>query len=128
MSTNPENPTASTTVYVDLLVDLLARLTTILRRAALPELMFTDDIALAMKMKVAAARQAVLQGRYGPYSRDGRRLVVRREAFLEAREALEAQEADQLTGSSSEAQQRPRRPEPWTERLMHRRAEDGGDA
>ena len=58
-------------------------------RAALPELLFIPDIALALGVTEGAARKAVLRGDCGTYIRLGRRLAVRRESFLAALEARE---------------------------------------
>ena len=53
-------------------------------RAALPEVMFIPDVALALRAGEDAARRAVLRGDCGPYIRVGRRLAVLRESFLQA--------------------------------------------
>jgi len=62
-------------------------------RAALPEVMFVADLALALRVGESAARRALLRGECGPYLRIGRRLAVLRESFLAslaAREQLPA--------------------------------------
>ena len=54
------------------------------RRAALPELLFVPDIALALGVKPSAARKAVVRGECGRFLRIGRRLAVRRDSFMDA--------------------------------------------
>jgi len=54
----------------------------LVRRAALPEIMFALDVATAFGLTASAARKAILRGYCGPYFRIGRRLAVRRESFL----------------------------------------------
>src|SRR5688572_5360276 len=62
------------------------------RRACLPEILFTPDVALAFGgVSPATARRRLLDGTCGPIMRIGRRLAVRREAFLDA---LAAREVD----------------------------------
>jgi hypothetical protein len=56
-------------------------------RAALPELMFIPDVAVALCVGKPAARRLVLRGDCGPYIRVGRRLAVLRESFLQALES-----------------------------------------
>lgn len=59
-------------------------------RVDLPLVMLPADVAAALGLKSAsAARRAILRGECGPYSRRGRRLLLRREAFLEALRARE---------------------------------------
>ena len=79
----------------------------LVRRAALPEVMFIPDLALALQLSLPAARRSVLQGRCGPYHRVGRRLVVLRENLLAAlsghpegpsRGGTDPQSADELGG------------------------------
>ena len=49
----------------------------------LPEVLLVEDIARFFGLKsLSAARRAIVAGRYGPYSRSGRRLVLRRESVL----------------------------------------------
>ncbi|MBI3272219.1 MAG: hypothetical protein HYZ53_24720 [Planctomycetes bacterium] len=60
-----------------------------LGRALLPEVLLSEDLALALGVSPSAARRAVLRGQCGPYVRLGRRLCVRRPAFLAALEARE---------------------------------------
>lgn len=61
-------------------------------RAALPEVLFVPDLALALGgLTPSATRRAVLRGDCGRFVRLGRRLAVRREAFLDA---LAAREVD----------------------------------
>ena len=52
------------------------------RRAALPEVMFTPDISLALQLSPTAARRAVVRGECGPFLRIGNRIAVLRESFL----------------------------------------------
>lgn len=54
------------------------------RRAALPEVLLMRDLALALSMTASATRRLVMRGEVGPYTWIGRRIVVRREAFLKA--------------------------------------------
>lgn len=62
------------------------------RRAALPEILFVPDLALALGgVSHRSARRAVLHGDCGPFLRIGRRLAVRRESLLEALRAREIQ-------------------------------------
>ena len=56
------------------------------RRAALPEVLFVPDLALALGLSESAARRAILRGDCGPFLRMGRRLAVLRESFLTALE------------------------------------------
>lgn len=56
----------------------------LVRRAALPEILFIPDLALALQVSPPTARQAVVRGDCGPYFRVGRRLAVLRESFLAA--------------------------------------------
>jgi len=66
----------------------------LVRRAALPEILFVPDVGLAFGLVLSAARKAILRGDCGPYLRIGRRLAVRRESFLAA---LRGQEIDPRT-------------------------------
>lgn len=54
----------------------------VVRRAALPRVMFVEDVALALSVEPAAARRAIVAGWCGPYLRLGRRLAVLRDSFL----------------------------------------------
>lgn len=54
------------------------------RRAALPQILFVEDIGLALRLGHAATRRAILRGECGPYFRQGRRLAVLRDSFLAA--------------------------------------------
>lgn len=56
----------------------------LVHRAALPEVMFVADVAVALQLSPSSVRRAVLRGECGPYFRVGRRLGVRRESFLNA--------------------------------------------
>jgi hypothetical protein len=61
-------------------------------RSELPLVMLAEDVARALGLKSAsAARRAILDGECGPYLRRGRRLLVRREAFLDALRKREVQ-------------------------------------
>ena len=53
-------------------------------RAALPEILFVPDVAIALGVMDSAARKTIVRGEIGPYFRIGRRLAVRRESFLAA--------------------------------------------
>lgn len=54
-------------------------------RFDLPLVLLAEDVARALGLKSAsAARRCILRGEVGPYIRRGRRLLLRREAFLEA--------------------------------------------
>lgn len=61
-----------------------------LRRSALPEVMLAEDVALVRRINLPSARRAIRRGECGPFVRLGRRLAVRREAFLGALEARES--------------------------------------
>jgi len=61
------------------------------RLACLPELIDDETLALALRMSRRAARRELRQGRFGPYSRIGRRLFVRRESLLDAIASQERQ-------------------------------------
>lgn len=54
------------------------------RRAALPQILFVPDVAVALQVGKDAARRAILRGECGPYLRVGRRLAVLKESFLAA--------------------------------------------
>ena len=54
------------------------------RRAALPEVLFEEDLALALQTTEDEAREAVLRGECGPFVRIDHRLAVLRESFLDA--------------------------------------------
>ena len=54
-------------------------------RSELPLVLLTEDVAAVLGLQTAsAARRCILRGEVGPYIRRGRRLLLRREAFLEA--------------------------------------------
>jgi len=61
----------------------------LVRRAALPEILFVPDLALALQVSKSAARKAIRRGECGAYFRLGRRLAVRRVEFLRAVTARE---------------------------------------
>lgn len=63
---------------------------TAVRRALLPEILFSDDVAIALRLSPTAARKALAAGRFGRPFRIGQRLAIRREALLETLEALES--------------------------------------
>ena len=50
----------------------------------LPEILLAEDIARLLGVSVGAARKLIAKGDCGPFARVGRRLVIRREAFLES--------------------------------------------
>ena len=54
------------------------------RRAALPEVMFVPDVALALQVSFPTARLCIRRGDCGPHFRIGRKLAVLRESFLDA--------------------------------------------
>jgi hypothetical protein len=66
------------------------------QRAALPQVMFVPDLAIALQVGASAARRAVIRGDCGPFLRLGRRIAVRREAFLAALAAREIDPASQV--------------------------------
>ena len=59
------------------------------RRAALPEVLFIPDLALALQSSESTARREVRRGACGPYIVVGRRLAVLRESFLKSLAARE---------------------------------------
>ena len=63
----------------------------LVRRAALPEILFVPDVAVALQVSASTARRAVLRGDCGPYFRLGRRLAVRRASLLDALASRERQ-------------------------------------
>ena len=67
------------------------------RRAALPEVLFVPDLALALGVSASAARKAILRGACGPYLRLGRRLAVLRESFMAALEARQVSPSHRAT-------------------------------
>ena len=52
------------------------------RRAALPEVLLAEDVALVRDCSLATARRAMRSGDCGPVGRFGRRLYVLRSTFL----------------------------------------------
>ncbi len=52
-------------------------------RAALPEVMFVSDVAVALRVGEDTARRIVLRGECGAYLRLGGRIAVLRETFLD---------------------------------------------
>ena len=54
------------------------------RRAALPQILFVPDVAVALQVGHDTARRAILRGECGPYLRIGRRLAVLRDTFIAA--------------------------------------------
>lgn len=66
-----------------------------LRRLRLPELILLADlVAASLFVSISGARRAVLRGDLGPYTKLGRRLVLRRDSLLEALEAREVRPRD----------------------------------
>ena len=61
----------------------------VVRRAALPEILFLSDLALALQIAEKEASRMVLAGGCGPYVRITGRLAVRRDSFLAALVAQE---------------------------------------
>ena len=53
-------------------------------RAALPEVMFEDDVGIALRMPPHMARDAMRAGLCGPHIVLGTRLAVLRESFLQS--------------------------------------------
>jgi len=51
--------------------DPVGRYSEELKRAALPEVLHTEDIALAMRISPSAARKAIVRGECGAFSRLG---------------------------------------------------------
>lgn len=64
--------------------------------AALPEILTVEDVAQIAHVSVSTARRQIRSGSCGPWTRMGRRLVVRREAFLEAIRAREEMRRGQV--------------------------------
>lgn len=56
-------------------------------RAGLPQVLFVDDLALALRCSPSTARRLIRQGLCGPHLRVGRRLAVLRASLLAALEA-----------------------------------------
>jgi len=61
------------------------------RRACLPEVMFEDDVSVALRVPRDAAREAILRGDCGAFFWIVGRIAVRREAFLASLEAREGE-------------------------------------
>jgi hypothetical protein len=84
----------------------------LVRRAALPEILLTSDVALVLDLSLSGARKAIVRGDFGPYLRLCRRLAVRRESFLEALRGRELAAPGRFSvlkrGAPSRAQSRPR--------------------
>lgn len=57
---------------------------TLVSRAALPELMFIPDLAIALQASEVEAEAALQRGECGPFVRVAGRLAVLRESFLDA--------------------------------------------
>lgn len=64
------------------------------RRAALPEVLFSSDIGLALGIPEEAAETGTRQGRFGPHFLVGGRAAVLRRDFLEALARLSARAED----------------------------------
>jgi hypothetical protein len=71
-----------------------------MRRGLLPEVLLSEDVAAVLKIGVPAARRVIRSGVCGPHIRLGRRLAVRRVAFLAALAERETQPPRK--GASSE--------------------------
>jgi len=52
------------------------------RRAALPQVMFPDDVGVVLQIDAEDARLAMLRGECGPFLQWGAHVAVLREAFL----------------------------------------------
>jgi hypothetical protein len=52
------------------------------RRAALPQVLFPDDVGVVLQIDEEAARQAIRRGDCGPFLEMGGRVAVLRETFL----------------------------------------------
>jgi hypothetical protein len=75
------------------------------RRAALPEVMFAEDVALALQLDCSAAEQFLLRGECGPVVMLEDRPAILRSSFMAA---LAAQQFDPASGlRSGESQQGP---------------------
>lgn len=73
----------------------------VVRRAALPELMLVEDVALALRVTPATARRFLVRGDLGPIIRLGRGIAVLRESFLATlkdRQGLSADAPDGVGG------------------------------
>ena len=57
----------------------------------LPEILLVEDIAEILGVSVGSARRLVSSGACGPFSRIGRRLLLRRAAFMENLQRKEGQ-------------------------------------
>ncbi len=53
------------------------------RRATLPEVLLSEDVATVLKITPSSARRLIREGRLGPFVRLGRRLAIRKETFLD---------------------------------------------
>jgi predicted DNA-binding transcriptional regulator AlpA len=60
----------------------MSTLTDIVQRSALPEIMFPEDVALALRIDVQVAERALLEGEFGRHFVAGGRAAVSREGFL----------------------------------------------
>lgn len=58
-------------------------------RALMPDLLTAEDVAAQLRVSVGRARELIRAGRLGPYSRPGRRYILRRESVMRALEASE---------------------------------------
>lgn len=61
----------------------------VITRGLLPELLHVEDVAIALAVRPRIARRWISTGKLGPYCRIGKRLVLRRDALLEAITAKE---------------------------------------
>lgn len=57
-----------------------------LKRAALPEVLFVEDLAEVLQVSPAGARRLLRSGECGPHARLGRRLYVLRTTLIQALE------------------------------------------
>ena len=75
------------------------------RRAGdLPEILIVEDLAVILKIGLPAARALVRSGACGPFSRLGRRMVLRRDSFLATLEASEERHTPLASGHPSHTQ------------------------
>ena len=73
----------------------------IVRRAALPEILFILDLALALQLSEEATKHALLRGECGPYFRVGGQLAVLRDSLLDALAARERRPMPRPVGEST---------------------------
>ncbi len=56
----------------------------VLKRARLPEVLLVEDVAIALKLTPRSARQALKRGDFGPFCRQGRKIMILRGTFIAA--------------------------------------------